>query len=178
VWGEKEKKIVPQGQHPINRRLQSTDRKQTNKNMTKSTIEKYFSGETTREEEIEILHYFTSEKIDSEFTQYQNYFCGLADLKKHSQFIIPEEDYENFTVSSKNHSYYIKRLGISLAVAASVALLLLFFPNLHKNNDFVVINGKKYTDEKHIALALHTSLENVKLDAKNIFDELDNDLFN
>jgi len=144
--------------------------------MNTQTIEKYFSGETTKEEEIEILQYFTSENIDNEFIQYKNYFQGLADLKNQSKYIIPEETYENFTLSSKNYIYYIKRLRVTIAVAASVTLLLLFFPLLHKNNNFVVINGKKYTDKKHIELVLSRSLENVKLDVKQIFNDFDNDL--
>jgi len=146
--------------------------------MNKQTIEKYFSGETTTAEELELLQYFTQEEIEPELLQYQNYFQGLAALKTDAKSIIPEEDYENFTGVSKNRFYYIKRFGISFAAAASVALLVFFFTNSHKNSDFVVINGKKYTDEKHIALAFHASLENVKLDIKNIFDDLDNDLFN
>ncbi|MCL2436338.1 MAG: hypothetical protein FWD09_09430, partial [Lentimicrobiaceae bacterium] len=103
---------------------------------------------------------------------------SLANLKNHSHSIIPEEDYENFTSSLIHKYYYIKRFAITFAIAASVALFLLFFPFLHKNNNFVVINGKKYTDKKQIELAFHTSLENVKLDVKQIFDDLDNDLFN
>ena len=146
--------------------------------MNTSTIEKYFSGETSKQEELEILQYFTSENIDPELIQYQNYFRSLANLKTHAKSIIPDEDYENFTPSLKTTQYYIKRFGIIFAVAASVALFLMFFPFIHKNNNFVVINGKKYTDEKHIELAFHTSLENVKLDVKQMFDDLDNDLFN
>jgi hypothetical protein len=67
---------------------------------------------------------------------------------------------------------------MAMAVAASFALLLLLFPLLHKNNDFVVINGKKYTDKKHIELVLNYSLENVKLDVKQIFDDFDDNLLN
>ena len=146
--------------------------------MTNQTIEKYFAGETNTAEETAILQYFTQEEIEPEFIQYKSYFQGLAALKTDAKFIIPEEDYENFTDAPKKHFYYIKRFGISFAAAASVALLVFFFTNSHKNSNFVVINGKKYTDEKHIALAFHASLENVKLDVKNIFDDLDNDLFN
>jgi len=109
---------------------------------------------------------------------YQPYFLGLYDLKTDSQSIIPEEDYENFTPSLRNREFYLKRLGISLAVAASIALFFVFFPLMSKNDGFVVINGKKYTDKTHIELALHTSLTNVKLDVQQLFDELDNDLLN
>jgi hypothetical protein len=146
--------------------------------MNRSTIEKYFSGETTREEEVKLLQYFTSKEINPEHIQYQNYFWGLAKLKDQSQCIIPKEAYEDFTLSSKNHTYYIKRFGMAMAVAASVALLLLLFPVFQRNNDFVVINGKKYTDRKHIELVLNRSLENVKLDAKQIFNDLDDNLLN
>ncbi|MCL1968643.1 MAG: hypothetical protein FWF65_03650 [Bacteroidetes bacterium] len=146
--------------------------------MNTQTIEKYFSGETTKAEEIEILQYFSSKEIDPELIQYQNYFRGLADLKNRSKNIISKEAYEDFTPSLTNHTYYIKRFGMAMAVAASFALLLLLFPLLHKNNDFVVINGKKYTDKKHIELVLNHSLENVKLDVKQIFDGFDNDLLN
>jgi len=146
--------------------------------MNKLTIEKYFSGETTKEEETAILQYFSSAEIDTQLIQYQNYFRGLANLKNQSENIIPKEAYEDFTPSSTNHTYYIKRFGMAMAVAASFALLLLFFPSLYKSSNFVVINGKKFTDKKHIALALHTSLENVKLDAKQIFDDFDDNLLN
>jgi hypothetical protein len=142
------------------------------------TIENYFSGKTTKEEEQQLLQYFSSETIDPELIQYQNYFLSLSDLKARSYHIIPKEKYENFTESSKNYSYYIKRIGIALAAAASVALFVLFSPIFHKNGDFVVINGKKYTDKKYIELVLQASLENVKLDPKQIFSDLDNDLFN
>jgi hypothetical protein len=141
-------------------------------------IEKYFSGETTKKEELELIQYFSSENIDPELIQYKNYFCGLAKLKNNAKEIILEEEYEDFTPSLKNRTYYMKRWGIGMAVAATVALLILLFPFLHKNSDYVVINGKKYLDKKHIELALNASLENVKLDVKQIFDDFDEDLFN
>jgi hypothetical protein len=144
---------------------------------SKLIVEKYFSGETTQEEERQLLQYFSSETIDPELIQYQNYFLGLANLKAHSHHIIPKEDYENFTEPSKNYSFYLKRLGIPLAAAASIALFVFFSLIFHKNSDFVVINGKKYTDKKHIELALTNSLENVKLDVKQLFD-FDDDLLN
>jgi hypothetical protein len=143
--------------------------------MNTSTIEKYFSGETSVEEELQILNYFSSENIDPELAPYQNYFNGLAELKKDSKFIITEENYEDWTDPSQNH-YYIKRWGIAMAVAASVALLLLFFPSWHKNKNFVIINGEKYTDKKRIELAFQASLENVKLDVKQMFNDFDFDL--
>jgi hypothetical protein len=146
--------------------------------MNKLTIKNYFSGKTTKEEEVQLLQYFSSEEIDTELIQYQNYFLGLADLKAHSQTIIPKEDYENFIETQKNYSFYLKRFGISLAAAASIALFVLFSPVFHKNNNFVVINGKKYTDKKHIELVFNSSLENVKLDVKQIFNDFDDDLLN
>jgi len=146
--------------------------------MNKSKIENYFSGKTTKKEELELLQYFSSENIDPELVPYKKYFQGLAELKNYSKLIIPEEDYENFTTSSGNFIYYIKRFGVAFAVAASIALFIIFSPVLFKKNDFVVINGKKYTDEKHIEMVLHASLENVKFDMKQVFDEFDNDLFN
>ena len=142
-----------------------------------NTIEKYFSGETTKDEEQILLQYFLSENVDPELKEYQTYFQGLAQLKHHAKVIIPEDDYENVKAEN-NITYYIKRFGIPIAVAASIALFLLFFPFLHINNNYVVINGKKYTDKKHIELAMHTSLNNVKLDVQQMFDELDTDLFN
>jgi len=144
--------------------------------MTKSTIEKYFSGETSHQEEQEILQYFLSENIDPELKEYQNYFNGLSQLKVNARFIIPKENYKTFAPTAKNTTYYIKRFGIALAVAASFALLILLFPFWNKNTDFVVINGKKHTDKEHMELALHTSLDNVKLDVKQMFNNFDDDL--
>jgi len=146
--------------------------------MNTQIIENYFSGKTTKEDELELIHYFSSENIDSELIPHQKYFLGLAELKNNRSRIIPEEEYEFFTPSSKNHIYSIKRWGIAVAVAASLALLLMLFPKMNSNKGYVVINGKKFTDEKHIALAFNTALENVKLDTKQIFNDFDEDLFN
>jgi len=146
--------------------------------MNKLTIERYFSGNTTREEELALLHYFTSENVAPELMQYQNYFCGLANLTAHSKTIIPEEEYENFTYTQKSYAYYIKRLAIPFAAAAAIAFFVIFSPIFHNNSDFVVINGKKYTDKKHIELAFQSSLDNVKLDVKQILHDFDTDLFN
>ena len=146
--------------------------------MNTQTIEKYFSGTTTREEELALLHYFNSENVAPELMQYQKYFCGLASLTAHSQTIIPEDEYESFNYTPKNYAYYIKRFIIPVAAAAAIAILVIFSPIFHNSSDFVVINGKRYTDKQHIELAFQSSLENVKLDVKQIFDDFDNDLFN
>jgi hypothetical protein len=90
----------------------------------------------------------------------------------------------NVSTQSKNRHFMdlqfnpkiAKRIAIPLAIAASFVLLILLFPLWNTNNNLVAINGAKYTDKALADMALHTSLNNVKLDMKQMFDNFDSDL--
>jgi len=72
----------------------------------------------------------------------------------------------------------VKRIGIALAVAASIALLILFFPFWHKSDSFIVLCGNEYSNENQVEGALLASLEDVRFEKKQMFNGSNNDLIN
>ena len=167
----------------------------------KNLIEKYFAGKTSNEEEQEILQYFLSDSIDPELEQDKDYFLGLAYLKAHAKEIIPEADFtfnEDDTVEEilrridKIEIYpsrrrflglrvkpaMMKRIAIALAVAASFALLIMLFPFWNTDPSFAVLCGNTYHNNKQVKGTLLASLEDVRFETEQMFNNSDNNFYN
>ena len=162
----------------------------------KELIEKYFNGETSNREEQKIIMYFLSLDIDPELKKYQNYFIGLFQLKAEAKYgaskkeLIRQCGLESSSADPKSHVIagqarndgwrlsMVKRIGIALAVAASIALLILFFPFWHKSDSFIVLCGNEYSNENQVEGALLASLEDVRFEKKQMFNGSNNDLIN
>lgn len=151
-------------------------------NNIKHLLERYFEGETSREEEQILREYFLKESVDSEFLPYKALFASLGKLTGNS--LLLKDEFLDFEENNKiietpfhthKHTKNFYRMGITLAgVAASLILLFfLFKPGMPAN--YVMINGVKYTDKETVSKTLETSVENVRLDLKEMFSEL-NDL--
>ena len=158
----------------------------------KELVEKYFNGLTTNKEEQEIYNYFLAGNTDPELKEYERYFRGMAALRAHAREIAMDEEVKRVmamdsdeirknippdvlemiknigkeTASQARNGgrklTLVKRIGIALAVAASIALLILLFPFWNTSNDFVVMSGKRHIDDKRLDLALHSSLNDLK----------------
>lgn len=151
-------------------------------NNIKHLLERYFEGETSREEEQILRDYFLKESVDSEFLPYKALFASLGKLAGNSLLLKDEfldfEEHNNIIETpfhTHKHTKNFYRMGITLAgVAASLILLFfLFKPGMPAN--YVMINGVKYTDKETVSKTLETSVENVRLDLKEMFSDL-NDL--
>ncbi|MDR1879238.1 MAG: hypothetical protein LBQ64_06720 [Bacteroidales bacterium] len=138
-------------------------------------LDKYFEGKTTVAEEQTLRSYFQQTEIEPELKEYASLFAAWNSLYLHGEYL-PEEPnifIQMHSVPQKRLSWL--RIGTTTAVAIAAVILFFFIQiNPKKPTDFVVIDGVSYTDKAHLNKALETSLHNVRIDIKDVLDELQN----
>jgi len=137
-----------------------------NKERIADLIEKYYEGATSSAEEKELVAYFSSKNVSAELRGEQSYFQALGELKNRQ------------TADKKQIYSLIKRYSLAnfariTTVAASVALLVVGGVYLQATpKNYVIIDGKKYTDKEKIEQVFFTSMQNVKQNSQEIFGGL------
>jgi len=133
-----------------------------------SLIEKYFEGETSSKEEQILFAYFEANDVPEDLQSCQSYFSSLNILKsKQTSLSLSGEKPPYRFTRRYNLSYFVR----FAAVAASVALIVVWVQIQAKPNNYVVINGIKYTDKETVEQAFAVSLENAKLNIDDIFND-------
>ena len=99
-------------------------------------IERYFSGETSLQEEQELKSYFASEDIADEHIPYASLFQNF-DAEKEQRFVP--------AFSSHKKKRKLVHLTWISGVAASIVLALLLIPR-QPQDTYLVVNGQKIYD--------------------------------
>lgn len=99
-------------------------------------IERYFSGETSLQEELELKKYFASEDIADEHIPYASLFQNF-DAEKEQRFVP--------VFNSHKKKRNLLHLTWISGVAASIVLALLLIPR-QSQDTYLVINGQKIYD--------------------------------
>jgi len=136
----------------------------------KRLIAKYEDGATTSTEESRLFAYFLTDEVAEDFHKEQTYFCSLNELKIKQTFL-SFSDEKRVDIPKKRYSLaYFARLT---AVAASVALVVMAGAYLQiKPKDYVLIDGKKYTDKETMEQVFTASMQNVKQSTQELFSDL------
>jgi hypothetical protein len=137
-------------------------------------IEKYYEGTTSRTEEQGLGTYFSVENDLADLQAEQAYFRTLNELKtKQTRLSLSDEKPADFSKRRYSLSYVVK---IS-AVAASIALVIIgggIGAYLQINSkDYVLIDGKRYTDKETMEQVFLASLQNVKINMQELSNDLD-----
>lgn len=140
-------------------------------------IEKYFDGNTSNLEESILLDYFQKARIPIELEQYRPFFYNLELLSHNPELLYEDQKYifEENELLSENKTYTKVTGRIISTILTGIAACLIFFFIVHHSNkseNFVVIDGVKYKDEKHIKNAFETTIENVKIEMGEVFFDL------
>ena len=113
-------------------------------------LAKYFEGETTCEEERELRRFFTEEEVPEALQPYRPLFAYL--------------DREAALAARKPSRPYRLLYTVS-GIAAGLLLLLgaakMLFPPSAAPENYVIIDGKRYTDEKLVEAKALEALQNV-----------------
>lgn len=133
-------------------------------------LNKYFEGETTCEEERELRSYFTEEQsIPEQLKMYRSFFTSLdAEVKAHHDTGIKEK-------KAKRTSPSLHRLFYTLGTIAAGVILLIGISTLYQYlspppTDYVIINGKRYTDGKLIREQALSALQDVSMSQEDVLD--------
>jgi len=131
-------------------------------------LDKYFEGETSCEEERELRRFFTEEEVPEHLQTYRPLFVYLDKEatsmagKEATSTITPEEKQKE-QPSGKSSRLYRMFYTVS-GIAAGLLLLLgvakIIFPPSVVAENYVVIDGQRYTDEKLVEAKALEALQN------------------
>ncbi len=105
-------------------------------------LERYFEGTTSCEEEKELRRFFSGKNVPEHLEIYSSFFVSL-DM----------ESKEFHRKQTRTKSNFRQRVMYSMVGIAAGLLLIIGVSQIFQNNqsvqqDYVIINGKKYTDAK------------------------------
>lgn len=131
-------------------------------------LNKYFEGETSCEEEQWIRHYFSEEEVPEHLLCYKPMFAYFDNE------ITREQVRNKFIPRRKRVIYTLSGIAACAIIAVAVSTFL------HSSNDsfkenYVVINGKCYTDEATIKAYAKASFQEVATSKDEVLMELFND---
>lgn len=134
-------------------------------------LNKYFEGETSCEEERELRRYFTEEEVPEHLQMYRPLFACLD--KEAKAYQSPPEKSENKKV--KTEHLIPRRLYYTIGSIAAGVLVLIGIANLYQQitvtpTDYVVINGKRYTDAKTIREQALSAFQDVSMSQEEVLD--------
>ena len=121
-------------------------------------LDKYFEGETSCEEERELRRFFTEEEVPEHLQTYRPLFAYL-----NREATSMAEPTEEIPAQRKPFRLYRTFYAVS-GIAAGLLLLLgvakIIFPLSDVPENYVVIDGQRYTDEKLVEAKALEALQN------------------
>lgn len=122
----------------------------------KELLQKYFDGETSLAEEAVLKSYFANDNIANELKQYQPIFVCFTDVATENlpdlQF---EEAFRKQIATRRKHHGVLYHIALwSSAAAASVVLAMGSIYYIERQNNYMIVNGKRVNDpEKALMIA-------------------------
>ena len=123
-------------------------------------IEKYFDGRTTCAEERAIRQAFAQGEVPEHLEVYRPLFAYLdkeAQRREHAEDVTPARR-KIVMQSPHRHRYWIGSIAAGLALCLVLAR---FLPGSGKNENYAIIDGKRYTDPALVQAKAREALDNV-----------------
>lgn len=135
-------------------------------------LNKYFEGETSCEEERELRRYFTEANAIPEHLQMYRPLFACLDKEAKAHQSLPQEA-EN--KKAKTRHLIPRRLYYTIGSIAAGLLILVGIANLYQQRaitptDYVVINGKRYTDAKTIHEQALSAFQDVSMSKEEVLE--------
>lgn len=135
---------------------------------TEDLLNKYFDGETSCDEERELKRRFMEENIPEELEIYRPFFAYFdGETRKEKEALK--------TNTPKKTIYHYIVYTVS-GIAASLLILLagngIYRQYLQQPANYVIIDGKRYTDSETIREQARIAFNDVRFTQEDIFDNL------
>lgn len=135
-------------------------------------VNKYFDGETTCEEERELRKFFTQEKVPEDLKMYGPLFAFFEEENRQQT----TRNEVTAPLPRKTVTFRI-RLTYALSGIAAGLLLLMGIARIHRHfnalpDNYVIIDGKCYTDETLAREQAIAAFQNVSMDEDEFLDSL------
>lgn len=134
-------------------------------------LNKYFEGETSCEEERELRRFFTEEEVPEKMQMYRPMFAYLDKEVKEHQSLPPKAENKKVKIGRITP----RRLYFTIGSIAAGLLILVGVANLYQQiavtpTDYVVINGKRYTDANIIREQALSAFQDVSMSQEEVLD--------
>lgn len=141
-------------------------------------LERYFEGETSAEEEHRLRAFFASDEVPEYLTAYRPlfaYFDEEIEQMKVAKNALPVGALKNKPIRSKKAVLYILS-GAAACILALLSLSRLLYPAdpCFCSGNYVVINGRCYTDIHKVRSLAVEALQEVAGPADEYFPETEN----
>ena len=133
-------------------------------------LEKYEAGATSSAEEQRLFAYFSAEAVSAAMQPEQPYFQALNELKSKQTCLSLSNETSLRPVGKRYSLAYFARLSAVAASAAAVVAVLYIYV---APKDYALIDGKKYTDKETMEQVFIASMQNVKANTQELFEDLE-----
>jgi hypothetical protein len=130
-------------------------------------VNKYFEGETTCEEERELRRYFTSEDVPKGLQAYRPIFAYFEEEAKQNKQSRTEGKNKNI---KQRLIYAFSGMAAGILLAIGIATLYQQYDTTPSN--YVIIDGKKYTDASLVHQQAQAAFRDVSLSKDDVFATL------
>lgn len=130
-------------------------------------VNKYFEGETTCEEERELRRYFTSEDVPEGLRAYRPIFAYFEEEAKQNKKSRTEGKTRNIR---QRLIYAFSGMAAGILLAIGIASLYQQYDTTPSN--YVIIDGKKYTDASLVQQQAQAAFRDVSLSKDDVFATL------
>ncbi len=131
-------------------------------------LERYFEGTTSCEEEKELRRFFCGRNVPEHLEMYSSFFASLdRESKEFHKKQLPKK-------SSFRHRLIYSIGGIAAGLLLIIGIGQIFQDEHSVQQDYVIINGKKYTDAKLVreqALDAFKDMKMTKEDMRELMFE-------
>lgn len=135
-------------------------------------LDKYFEGATSCEEERELRRYFTEEEVPEHLQMYRPLFACL-DMEAKEHRLRQQEEADKPKADPKRllpHRWYYSIGGIAAGLLILVGVANLYRHTLATPTDYVIINGKRYTDANLIREQALSAFQDVSMSQEEVLD--------
>lgn len=134
-------------------------------------LDKYFEGATSCEEERELRRYFTEEEVPEHLQMYRPLFACLdMEAKEHRQKQVEAEKPDVETKRLLPYRWYYSIGGIAAGLLILMGVANLYRHTLATPTDYVIINGKRYTDANLIREQALSAFQDVRMSQEEVLD--------
>lgn len=131
-------------------------------------LDKYFEGETSCKEERELRRYFTEEEVPEHLQMYRPLFACLDMEAKSLQREPGRQDAAPKYLFRRRWYYTLGGIAAGLLILVGIANL--YRHTLAAPSDYVIINGKRYTDANLIREQALSAFQDVSMSQEEVLD--------
>lgn len=132
-------------------------------------LERYFEGETSAAEEKQIRAFFASDEVPEHLVVYQPLFAYFDEEIERGAVSVP------LRPKNRKRSVFYILSGVAACVLALLSITRLLYPAdpCFCSDNYVVVNGRCYTDIHKVRSLAFEALQEVAVPAEDYFPEPD-----